>query len=83
MHPAMFLLDKQAQFRDPGSGERIRPGSYPHQIGDFVMAAVRAGFRLDGVDEQTPDAELAARCPRAEKYINWPMLVLMRLRHGP
>jgi malonyl-CoA O-methyltransferase len=82
MHPAMFLLDKQAQFRDPASGERIRPGSYPHQIGDFIMAAVRAGFRLDAIDEHAPDAELAARSPRAEKYINWPMLVLMRLRRG-
>ena len=30
MHPAMFLRDSQAQFTDPESGERVRPGSRPH-----------------------------------------------------
>ena len=79
MHPAMFLRGAQAQFTDPASGEKIRPGSVPHQIGDFVMAAVGAGFRLERVDEYAPDAALAARCPRAAKYVGWPMLVVLRL----
>jgi len=79
MHPAMFLRDKQAQFTDPATGEDVRPGSVPHQLGDFVMAAVRAGLRLDHIGEHAPDAALAARCPRAEKYIGWPMLVVLRL----
>src|SRR5215213_4844010 len=46
MHPAMFLRDAQARFTDPATGERVQPGSLPHGIGAFVMAAVRAGFRL-------------------------------------
>jgi malonyl-CoA O-methyltransferase len=79
MHPAMFLLHKQAQFRDPESGEKIRPGSVPHQIGDFVMAALRAGFHIDDLLERAPDAAFAARFVRAEKYIGWPMLVVMKL----
>ena len=49
-------------------------------VGDFVMAAVRAGFTLEGVDERAPDADFAARYPRAEKYVDWPMLVVLRLR---
>ena len=79
MHPAMFLIDVQAQFRDPESGEKVRPGSVPHQVGDFVMAALEAGFRLDGIIERVPNAAFAARFPRAEKYIGWPMLVVLRL----
>jgi ubiquinone/menaquinone biosynthesis C-methylase UbiE len=79
MHPAMFLKGAQARFTDPASGEVVRPGSYPHQVGEFVMAAVRAGFRLDGIEERAPDAEFAARVPRAAKYVGWPMLVVLRL----
>jgi hypothetical protein len=43
------------------------------------MAAARAGFRLSDAVELAPDAEFAARYPRAEKYVGWPMLVVLRL----
>ena len=43
------------------------------------MAAVGAGFRLVGVAEAAPDAEFAARYPRAVKYVGWPMLVVLSL----
>jgi malonyl-CoA O-methyltransferase len=79
MHPAMCLLGAQARFIDPASGERVQPGSVPHSIGAFVMAAVRGGFRLLDVAEFAPDAEFAARFPRASKYVGWPMLVVMSL----
>ena len=79
MHPAMFLIDVQTQFRDPNSGEKVRPGSVPHTIGDMVMAAIRAGFRLDDVIERLPDAEFAKRFHRAERFIGWPMLVVLQL----
>jgi len=79
MHPAMFLKGAQARFTDPVSGEVVQPGSYPHQVGEFVMAAVRAGFRLDEIEERAPDAEFAARVPRADKYVGWPMLVILSL----
>jgi hypothetical protein len=43
------------------------------------MAAVRASFQLADVVELAPDAEFAAHYPRAEKYVSWPMLVVMSL----
>jgi malonyl-CoA O-methyltransferase len=79
MHPAMMLRGAEARFTDPATGEVVRPGSLPHQLSDFVMAAVRAGFRLDHLSEHAPDAALAERIPRAEKYVGWPMLVVMQL----
>ena len=58
------------------------PGSLPHRIGEIVMAAVGAeftGLRCGGV---RPDAEFAARYPRAERYVGWPLLVVLDLRAG-
>src|SRR5947208_2933973 len=51
----------------------------PHQIADYVMAAVKAGLDLDHLSEHAVDAALAARSPRACKYLGWPLLLLMRL----
>jgi ubiquinone/menaquinone biosynthesis C-methylase UbiE len=80
MHPAMFLRGAFARFTDPATGEVVKPGSHQHSIGEFVMAAVAAGFALEAVAERAPDAEFAARYPRAEKYVGWPMLVVLQLR---
>jgi len=80
MHPAMFLRDVRARFRDPATGEKVEPGSVEHTLGDVVMAAVRAGFALAGIDERAADAEFAVRYPRAGKYLGWPMLVVLRLQ---
>jgi ubiquinone/menaquinone biosynthesis C-methylase UbiE len=80
MHPAMYLRDVRARFHDPVTGEKVEPGSVEHGIGDFVMAAVRAGFALEGIVEQAPDAAYAARCSRAAKYVGWPMLLVLSLR---
>jgi hypothetical protein len=76
----MFLRGNQARFTDPASGERVQPGSLPHQLGDFVMAAVRAGFVLEGIGEYVPDAQFVARYPRVEKYVDWPMLVVLQMQ---
>jgi hypothetical protein len=43
------------------------------------MAAVRAGLALDLLREHTVAAVWAARSPRAGKYLDWPMLLWMRL----
>jgi malonyl-CoA O-methyltransferase len=79
MHPAMFLRGSQARFTDPRTGELVQPGSIAHPMGAIIMAAVRAGFGLENVAEFAPDAEFAAGYPRAEKYIGWPMLVVLLL----
>ena len=80
MHPAMFLRDSQAQFTDPNSGEKVRPGSLSHQLSDMVMGAVSASLELVHFSEFSADAQLAADFPRSEKYVGWPMLVLFQFR---
>jgi malonyl-CoA O-methyltransferase len=80
MHPAMFLRGAFARFTDPSSGEKVSPGSVPHSLSDFVMAALGAGLAFDAITERAPDAAFAARLPRAEKYVGWPMLVVLQLR---
>lgn len=79
MHPAMMLRGTQARFTDPDSGELVQPGSVTHSVAAFVISAVRAGFRLENVEEHAPDAAFAERFPRAAKYVGWPMLVTLTL----
>ena len=80
MHPAMFLKGTQARFTDPETGEKVQPGSVAHSLGELVMAAMRAGFGFDAIEERAPDEAFAARYARAEKYVGWPMLVVLRMR---
>jgi phosphinothricin acetyltransferase len=79
MHPAMLLRGVQARFIDPATGSRVYPQSHPHQIADYLMAAVRAGLILENFSEHAVDSALAARSPRGTKYLGWPLLLLMRL----
>ncbi|HQY87777.1 MAG TPA: class I SAM-dependent methyltransferase [Tepidisphaeraceae bacterium] len=79
LHPAMFFRGTQARFTDPESGELVQPGSIPHSVGAIVMSARRAGFDLKDIVESAPDAQFAKRFPRAEKYVGWPMLLLLSL----
>ena len=80
MHPAMFLQDAQAQFTDLYSGEKIRPGSLPHQLSEMVMGAVSSSLELVHFSEYSADSQLAAIYPRSEKYVGWPMLALFQFR---
>lgn len=79
MHPAMMLRGVQARFTDPHTGRETRPASCPHQVSDYVMAAVRAGLAPDHLSEHAADEALAARAERARKYLGWLLLLLMRL----
>src|SRR5207302_964690 len=83
MHPAMFLRGVSARFRDSETGEFLRPRSYVMHLSDYVMSAIRAGLAIVTIAELTPDEGLAARVPRAEKYVGWPMLVVMDLGRTP
>jgi len=80
LHPTMRLLGRQAQFTDPATGRKIRPAAARHQLSDYVLAATRAGLSIDHMSEHVVDEELAARSPRARKYLGWPLLLLLRLR---
>lgn len=78
LHPAMMLRGVSARFTDPRTGVQTRPRSCTHTISDYVNAALQAGLALDHLSEHAVDAALAARSPRSEKYLGWPLLLLMR-----
>ena len=82
MHPAMFLRGVSARFKDEGTGEFLRPRSYVMQVSDYVMGALNANLRIVSLVERSPDEALAARVPRATKYIGWPMLFVMSLKRA-
>jgi ubiquinone/menaquinone biosynthesis C-methylase UbiE len=79
MHPAMMLKGTQARFVDPDTGRETRPESHANVIADYVNGAVAGGLRILQVGERDVDHELAARVPRAYKYLGWPMLWWMEL----
>jgi len=77
MHPALFLRGTRARFTDPTTGQLVTPGSLPHSISDFLAAALNANLNLIHISEHQPDESFAKQYPRAEKYLGWPMLVVM------
>ena len=79
MHPAMFLRGSQARFTDPQSGETVHVGSLNHSFSGLVLSMQRAGFRLAHLEEFAPSHEFANSYPRAEKYIDYSMLVVFQL----
>lgn len=80
MHPAMFLRGSHARFTDPSSGEIVAPGSLGHTLGELIMAVLEANFLFDAIDEYSPDEPFVEHFLRAEKYLGWPMLVVLQLR---
>lgn len=79
LHPAMGLLGIQARFVDPATGRETRPRGTAKQVSDYVNAAAGAGLFFGEMVEAAVDEALAARSPRAQKYLGWPMLLAMRL----
>jgi ubiquinone/menaquinone biosynthesis C-methylase UbiE len=78
MHPAVFLLGRQANFTND-AGEEIRPASVANDVSAFVMAAQGAGLRIADMREKVATAELVALTSKAEKYLGWPLLLAMKL----
>jgi len=79
MHPAMFLRGAVARFTDPETNEDVAPGSIAHPFGTIVLAALRAGFRVDDLVERVVDEAFAERFPRSARYLGWPMLLVLSL----
>jgi len=75
MHPGMMLKGNEANFTDPETGDEVRPRGYAHEISDFVNAIQTSGLKLTEMKEYNGTSELAAEYPKANKYLNWPMLV--------
>jgi nicotinamidase-related amidase len=80
MHPAMMLLDCQAEFSDPRTGRDVRPVSHVHTVSDFVMAARGAGLTVEHLGEHEVDEDLQRRSSRAAKFAGWPLLLLLIFR---
>lgn len=71
MHPAMFLKGSSARFRDPRTGDKVRPRSYfAQRLSHYVMAGLRAGLTVDALEEHDGRGE----------HAGWPMLVALKLR---
>ena len=75
----MFLRGSQARFTDPESGEIIPVGSLDHSLSELVMAPIRSGFQLQNLAEFAPDQNFTTQYPRAKKYLDYPMLIVMQL----
>ncbi len=80
MHPAMLLKGTQANFKHPETGKEFRPKGYPHQIADFVQNMNRSGLLIKKMNEYPGTKELVAKFPKAEKYLDWPMLITFQLK---
>ena len=79
MHPALLLAGVQARFTHPENGQKVCPQSYPHQISDYLMAALAAGLRLCHISEHAATADYVAQVPRAARYAGWPLLLMLKL----
>lgn len=80
VHPAMMLRGIRAHFTDPATGRDVCPASVANQLSDYVLAALRAGLRIEQMEEHAIGPAEAALSERAAKYLDWPMLLLMVLR---
>ena len=79
MHPAMTLKGVQARFNDPATGEKIHVDSATNSLPDYITAILAAHLTIDHISEHAPDQALAARFPRAEPYVDYPVLLAMRI----
>jgi len=57
---------------DAPARDAIRSG-----YGRAVVSAMHPAIRM--ITERAPDADLARRYPRAQKYVGWPMLIVLAL----
>jgi ubiquinone/menaquinone biosynthesis C-methylase UbiE len=67
----------QANFTDPATGDDILPPSFPHEPAAYADAAVAAGLRVVSLRELEGTEDLAARVPRAKKYVGVRMLTVL------
>ena len=67
--PGHDVARHPTRFTDPATGRETRPASCPHQLSDYVMAAIDAGLRINHLSEHAVDEALARTSPRAVKYL--------------
>lgn len=80
LHPEMTRRGIQARYRDAQTGDKFQIAGGGHRpISAYVMAAVRAGLHIEHIEEHIMDEATAARSRSAQKYLNQPLLLTMKL----
>jgi SAM-dependent methyltransferase len=74
-HPAMAEAGKEANFQRDGTEYRL--GAVRHTRAGYTTAFERAGFGEISIDEYVGDADLARVEPAAERFIGFPLLIVM------
>jgi SAM-dependent methyltransferase len=74
-HPAMAAAGKEARFFS-GSTE-FRLGAFRHVTDDYTRALEEAGFHAISLEEIDGNEALAEALPSQEKYIGFPMLLIV------
>ena len=78
LHPELIRRGFQARFHKTPTEKVQIDGAY-RPVADYVMAAVRAGLRIDRISEHLMDRETAERSPSATKWVDLPLLLLLSL----
>jgi ubiquinone/menaquinone biosynthesis C-methylase UbiE len=75
-HPELALSGVEANFEQGGTEYRL--GAEPYTVSDYLNRISDAGFRNLEWTEHRGDDQLAQAVPRAQKYVNRPLLLLVR-----
>jgi len=75
-HPELARSGVEANFEQDGTEYRL--GAEPYTVSDYLNRISDAGFRNLEWIEHRGDAQLAESVPRAAKYVNRPLLLLVR-----
>jgi ubiquinone/menaquinone biosynthesis C-methylase UbiE len=77
LHPEQTRRGVHARSRESAEVKREIAG-YHHTISAYVMAAVRAGLRIDALHERVMDEASAGTSTSARKYLDQPLLFAMK-----
>jgi SAM-dependent methyltransferase len=75
-HPELARAGIEANFEQNGTEYRL--GAEPYTVSDYLNHIADAGFRNLEWHDYHVDNALAQAVPRAEKYLNRPLLLLVR-----
>jgi len=73
LHPDRLLEGQQARFIDPLTGQRRPIATVPRSVSDYLKAGSAAGLELEIEESLIAGPDLAARFPRAERYVGRPL----------
>jgi ubiquinone/menaquinone biosynthesis C-methylase UbiE len=77
-HPEMAAAGIEANFHEVDVEFRL--GAYRHTVHDYQQALHSAGFQDIRQHEWVGDEQLVAAIPQAKKYLNFPILLILRGR---